>query len=513
MHEQNPASTMGTGYSRGRLLGGRPCALTTHWGTTLYCDSAGNLRHAKMHVSETNVVFMALGSADRPLVEGILLAEDSNTFRVMELVEPGVCQWRPLSEPTDLSGLLHLYFLGDDRVSLKGRRGFFAPEADGAFVHDRPWRRDWEIFRTAAIPAGKVRRIAKATAAQTAVLDALRERIGTAPIIHLPIRRSPVETAVRGVVLCAEKWLRTYLASEHHHLVEHLHLHLGFDVIDTISNDLESDEVIGIIDRYDVVLVAYEEMTPLPLNRLSTFKVLKIDDLTDMDWRMAQQHFLAANSDMIVGPYAYELPRHFPHPCIRWLPYSSALAQDGGLLPFNDEPIDKLFASGSLAPDRPFRQFVFDLDDPRIVKLHHPGYYNQYDGTSDDIVKSRWFAEIRKYICAFCDAHSLRYIHLRVFEIASVGTLLLADDLVRKEMGELGFIDGDTCVFCNRENFLEKLDWILAPENRVLVDRIRRRGMELCRGRHLTATRAQDLVKLIETEMRRVRMKPFENRP
>jgi hypothetical protein len=156
--------------------------------------------------------------------------------------------------------------------------------------------------------------------------------------------------------------------------------------------------------------------------------------------------------------------------------------------------------SGALAWDRPFRQFVTELQDSRIHKLQHPGYENRYVPESIQVVRGKWFREIHGYLCAFCDAHSLRYIHLRAFEIASVGTLLMADDLVEAEMKALGFVDGVTCIYCNKSNFVDRLDWVLAPENRGMVDRIRTSGMELCLQRHLTAMRADEFVDMVERD-------------
>lgn len=80
---------------------------------------------------------------------------------------------------------------------------------------------------------------------------------------------------------------------------------------------------------------------------------------------------------------------------------------------------------------------------------------------------------------------------LKNFEIAGSGSLLLTDSLIEKPMNELGFFDGVNCVFCTKENFLEKIDFILAPRNRAKVDEMRRAGMALVHTRHLTSHRAR----------------------
>ena len=68
----------------------------------------------------------------------------------------------------------------------------------------------------------------------------------------------------------------------------------------------------------------------------------------------------------------------------------------------------------------------------------------------------------------------------------SVGSLLLTDRLIEKEMNELCFVGRETCIFADKEDFLQKVAWIISEENRPEVDRIRHAGMELVRERHRT---------------------------
>ena len=84
------------------------------------------------------------------------------------------------------------------------------------------------------------------------------------------------------------------------------------------------------------------------------------------------------------------------------------------------------------------------------------------------------------YLCCFTDALKFRYIVMKNFEIAATGSLLLTDKAVEKEMNELGFVDHETCIFCERETFLEKADWILDPRNREAIGIPRRTGMRAC---------------------------------
>lgn len=79
---------------------------------------------------------------------------------------------------------------------------------------------------------------------------------------------------------------------------------------------------------------------------------------------------------------------------------------------------------------------------------------------------------------------------------------MLTDKLIEGEMGKLGFIDYETCIFCDRETFLDKVSWVLDGSNREKVDEIRRRGMKLVREHHMTRHRALELNELVEKVVR-----------
>jgi hypothetical protein len=75
--------------------------------------------------------------------------------------------------------------------------------------------------------------------------------------------------------------------------------------------------------------------------------------------------------------------------------------------------------------------------------------------------------------------------------------LLLTDRIIEKEMNELGFLDGQTCIFCDKSDFLEKVAWIVDDANRSAIDGIRMAGMKLTRERHMTKHRAAQIGQLV----------------
>ena len=478
--------------------------LSTIWGTIVYFDaSAGALRHKEMSFTETNCFLLPVAGTGH------------GAFVLPDVAGSGLLQFEVGGEGrlasdclAEKAALEECFFfistVGLDEISLLSRGRFLGCEPDGRISLSNTWRKDWEKFRIAEVPRSLLPSLERLRNHHDSLLRLARGQLHADSLMERSIvkgtNRPTAEgrRAIRALVICQLEWLEDYICFEHFHFIRHLHLEHGFDVLDTAGVELFDERTVAALNSYEIVLVAYQGHREIPLHRVSAFKILKIDDLESYDASyQSLVRSLARSSHMIVGPYAYEMPKFFAHPRIRWVPYSSAIVEEGGILPFNEHPVEKLLVSGALAWDRPFRQFVADLQDSRIHKLGHPGYESRYAPGSTQVVRGRWFREIHGYLCAFCDAHSLRYIHLRAFEIASVGTLLMADDLVEAEMKILGFVDGVTCIFCNKGNFVERLDWVLAPENRGAVDRIRRSGMELCLRRHLTARRADEFVDMV----------------
>ncbi|WP_224583220.1 glycosyltransferase [Mesorhizobium sp. CA14] len=314
--------------------------------------------------------------------------------------------------------------------------------------------------------------------------------------IHAGIR----STNPRKGIICDIKWLESYLANEHHYEIKLLSEIYGFDIIDSKAIDFSDETTLNDLNSYSILIVAYQGRVSIPLNKISAYKLFRVDDLVSYDKEYDDLiGHLISHADMIISPYAYEFSNHFKHDSVVWIPYSSALegCKDHERVTYNEDPIKKVLLTGSVAWDRPLRQYVAGLDDARIATLEHPGYHKRYDDYSQDTVRTAYYEKLSEFLCCFCDGHTYRYVHLKNFEIASVGSLLLTDRLIEKEMNELGFIDYETCVFTAKDDFLEKVEWIVDERNRPAVDKIRKAGMQLVRDRHMTRHRAQQINDLV----------------
>jgi hypothetical protein len=482
------------------LYRGHRAALVSWWGTVLYFDEEmQELRHGRFEHHPVNVILLPCGTQGEESDRAVLACLAGGHVQLASCTAKRSVAGRLTGEKEDENdpGFTTFAFvvIDQDRIGLKSGGMFLCAEQDGRITLSKSLLRDWESF-VVAVPGSAHPLRAVALPPLVSLALAAGRDAGRAGGLLIALRR---RTGASAVVLCNLDWLRTYIASEHFHLIRLLHEAHGFDILNTPEANFENRSLLRRLNTYDVVLVAYSHGARIPMNRLAGYRIYRIDDLEAYNAEATQSiRRLTQNADMLISPYAYDLPKFFPHPNIRWVPYSSAVEEEAGPPSFNDEPIAKVLLSGSVAWDRPFREYVFGLEDDRLVKLGHPGYHGRYDVRSPETVKRRWYEEIRSYLCAFCDAHSLRYIHLRVFEIASMGSLLLADRLVEREMNVLGFVEGETCLFSDRDDFLERVAWVLDPTNRAAVDRIRRAGMALALRRHTTRQRAMELAAMVD---------------
>jgi hypothetical protein len=308
----------------------------------------------------------------------------------------------------------------------------------------------------------------------------------------------------KKAVICDVDWLSPYLAIEHFYLVRILHDVYNFHIINCRRLDFDNLDILDDLNKYDVLLTAYHRYTRVPLALVSSHKIYKMDDLVNDDYYTGIARYNMKHSEMVISPYAYVLRKYYDHDNVVWVPYSSALEGCDGYprIGFNRVPKNKVLISGGVNSAYPFRQYVSALESADLEKLAHPGYQPHSDD-SEAAIRTKYFERLSEYLCCFTDAPADRYIVLKNFEIASVGALLLTDKAIEAEMTALGFIDYETCIFCDQETFLEKVAWILDSKNRSEVDKIRRAGMQLAREHHMTRHRAAQIHELARSMVER----------
>jgi hypothetical protein len=131
----------------------------------------------------------------------------------------------------------------------------------------------------------------------------------------------------------------------------------------------------------------------------------------------------------------------------------------------------------------------------QIEVLSHPNYEDS--DRKHKIINENYYKKLNNYLCCFNDALCWNYVNIKVFEITSVGSLLLIQDSIQGQLNELGFYDNINCIMCNESNIIEKINWILDSINLDQVNIIRKAGMELTREKHNTMERSNNFNKYI----------------
>jgi hypothetical protein len=287
---------------------------------------------------------------------------------------------------------------------------------------------------------------------------------------------------LKKIVIISD-WLKTYITQEPYIFSQCL-IKYKWEVImlSTLNiDDLKKHKSVVLFITYDDF-----DISKLKCNNIKI--IYKVDDLfpyTEI------RNKCINNCDEIISPYQYlfhnvktTYPSILDKPGF-WIPYST-VTDFYSDLQFNLSPIQKILISGCIDYKYPFRQFMSELNNPHIEVFKHPGYNNY----SHDTNNKKFYKKLNEYLCCFCDSLIFNYVLLKVFEIASVGSLLLVDDKISKQLNDLGFYDGENCVMCNQNNVSSKISWIFDDKNTIKVNSLRHKGFELARSRHNTEMRA-----------------------
>lgn len=192
----------------------------------------------------------------------------------------------------------------------------------------------------------------------------------------------------------------------------------------------------------------------------------------------------------ILAYYWYDYQRRYEIPNKNLICFPK-FAHSHDVQEINKNPINKILLSGAISRAYPMRQYVLNLNNPNVDVLN----------LKDKIKGSDYVRYIGNYLCCFtcCLNGKMPYLINKFFEIPCSGSLLLAyDELVVEPMKELGFIDGENYISCNKKNLVEKINWICDEKNREEIDRIRLNGLNLIKERHTDYHRYKFLKEIIE---------------
>jgi hypothetical protein len=279
-------------------------------------------------------------------------------------------------------------------------------------------------------------------------------------------------------------WIKDFITLEPYTFAKNLS-YFGWELIETDQKVIPSEKCI-------LLCITYDDIDISIYKRDHIFLIYKIDDLIPYK---PIRNTCIHSSDLLIGPYQYlwntkeieNIYGNISTPQFH-LPYSAVndFYQSCG---FNSEPILKIFISGNdnqaIYPFRYYMNHNKQLSQ-YTDRLSHPEYTSYKHNT----INKNYYDALNRYLCCFTDASNYKYVLLKVFEICSVGSLLLVDDSIQDELSKLGFYDQVNCVLCNPSNVQQKIEYILNRDNRRHIDHIRMMGMNLVRERHHTFHRS-----------------------
>jgi hypothetical protein len=132
------------------------------------------------------------------------------------------------------------------------------------------------------------------------------------------------------------------------------------------------------------------------------------------------------------------------------------------------------------------RELLIKSKNKNIEYFKHPGYRSVTENC-------KYYSTIlNNALCCFTDC-AKDYLLLKFFEIPATGSLLLCEvsDVLEPIIISMGFKDMVNCIFCNKDNVFDKINFILDPINLDIINTIRMNGYIFIRQNHTTDNRGQ----------------------
>lgn len=266
---------------------------------------------------------------------------------------------------------------------------------------------------------------------------------------------------------------------------------------------LESNDKINIMYLYRATKFIENNIELLQKINVSK-KIIYIDDLLDSN-EITELIKIKPNIfdtfDLILSTYKYKFHNIYSYVKknkVYWFPHSY---HDNFKIPFNKEPKNKLLLTGFVNEKYPFRQLILKLKNEKkypIDVLEHPSYRIEL---KHRLIGKKYIVKLNKYRFGFtcCLNKRTPYIVQKFFEIPGSGSLLIAyDEHIKKPLRQLGFIDGVNYISVNKDNLIEKLDYIFNEENDDKLEEIRYNGYEFINKYHRHSNRVKCLMNYLK---------------
>ena len=290
-------------------------------------------------------------------------------------------------------------------------------------------------------------------------------------------------------------WLTTFIDMTVYIFCKNLEKY-GWEIILLSNLNIEK-----IKSKKSIILCVTLDSFDISLLKCNNIKLLYL--LCDLHPYNEIKNKCIENTDIILGCFTYLFPqwkntfKSIIDKPNYWL-QGCSIKNYFNNINFRKDPVRKIFVSGYSNDTYPFRNYMLNLskENNNIETLNHPSYDSQ--NRSHNIVHQTYYKKLNEYLCCFTDALCWNYIVSKVFEITAVGSLLLVQDSIEKQLNELEFFDGINCIMCNQDNVISKIEWIMDEKNREKVDEIRMKGMILTREKHNSEIKAELFNKYVD---------------
>lgn len=201
--------------------------------------------------------------------------------------------------------------------------------------------------------------------------------------------------------------------------------------------------------------------------------------------------------DMIFVSYRGPFMKLYPHVDenrVVWVPHGYNPEFN---VKFNTAPKNKILLSGAIGSLYPVRKLIkkyFEHNKGKIDYKKHPHYNN---------IDKQYPSLLNKYVGCVTDCLVLNYTISKYFEIPATGSLLLAkipeSGPYSDDISKLGFIDGVNFMSIDETNYIERIDYVLDPKNRAIIDDIRFNGYNMIRANHSLSIRVTQIIQTINS--------------
>lgn len=235
-------------------------------------------------------------------------------------------------------------------------------------------------------------------------------------------------------------------------------------------------------------------------------KCISMDDLHKKFFSKTPfEDLILKNFEYIFCTCAYAFPKFF-----KQIPLNKVIScphnvNNKFMVEYNNNPLNRILLSGCLnRTNYPFRHHVnklsnlkngnvqkYPIDVLKTLSTRKPSHKN---------FGHEYIKYLNKYLVCITSSSTskLPYVVGKFFEIPASGALLLAhDEYIKNALKEFGFIDGENYLSVTIENIQERILFVTNPNNREIVDKIRKNGYDMVWKNHTLRHRAEMIDDLV----------------